>query len=178
MREPAPTRSQNRDFQKSFQRDREDRRGDGESGGFRENRRFRDNDDRNQIFVGGLPQDMSEENIRGVFSKFGTVRHVRMNQNTNSRPGAGFGFVTFSSPQEAQNALQERDSIYFNNLQVNYFTLGRNYRHDKKSFSPVFKSQNLHFFDRHLTENRLISGQTCLVGCTGGLVITPGKWFP
>ena len=61
---------------------------------------------------------MSEENIRGVFAKFGTIRHVRMNQNTNSRPGAGFGFVTFSSPQEAEAALSERDSIYFNNLQV------------------------------------------------------------
>lgn len=77
------------------------------------------NDDRHQIFVGGLPSSMTDENIRSVFARFGTIKYVRMNQNTNSRPGAGFGFVTFSSEGEAQAALNARDDIFFNNLQLN-----------------------------------------------------------
>jgi len=85
----------------------------------RDNRPRFQNDDRHQIFVGGLPINMTEENIRSVFSRFGTIKFVRMNQNTNSRPGAGFGFVTFSSEAEAQSALNSRDEIFFNNLQLN-----------------------------------------------------------
>lgn len=77
------------------------------------------NDDRNQIFVGGLPMTMSEEDIRSVFNRYGTIRYVRINQNTSNRPGAGFGFVTFSQESEAQAALANRDDIFFNSLQLN-----------------------------------------------------------
>ena len=102
----------------SFKSDR--RRDHSDRDDFRESRGPRQfSDDRHQIFVGGLPPTMSEEDIRTTFSKFGTVKFVRMNQNTNSRPGAGFGFVTFSSEAEAQNALNERDGIFFNGLQLN-----------------------------------------------------------
>jgi hypothetical protein len=78
------------------------------------------NDDKQQIFVGGLPNNMTEQDIRDTFSKFGEVRHVRINTGSNGRPGAGFGFVTFSKEIEAKAALNDKDNIYFKNLKI-YF---------------------------------------------------------
>merc|ERR1711953_272500 len=77
------------------------------------------NDDKQQIFVGGLPSNMTEQDIRDTFSKFGEVRHVRINTGSTGRPGAGFGFVTFSKESEAREALNSKDNIYFKNLQLN-----------------------------------------------------------
>ena len=54
-----------------------------------------------------------------VFSKFGQVKHVRMNLGNTGRPGAGFGFVTFAKEEAAREALQNKDNIFFNKLQLN-----------------------------------------------------------
>ena len=54
-----------------------------------------------------------------VFSKFGQVKHVRMNLGNTGRPGAGFGFVTFTKEEAAREALQNKDNIFFNKLQLN-----------------------------------------------------------
>ena len=53
------------------------------------------------------------------FSKFGQVKHVRMNLGNTGRPGAGFGFVTFAKEEAAREALQNKDNIFFNKLQLN-----------------------------------------------------------
>ena len=53
------------------------------------------------------------------FSKFGQVKHVRMNLGNTGRPGAGFGFVTFAREEAAREALQNKDNIFFNKLQLN-----------------------------------------------------------
>ena len=58
-------------------------------------------------------------NIYPIFSKFGQVKHVRMNLGNTGRPGAGFGFVTFAKEEAAREALQNKDNIFFNKLQLN-----------------------------------------------------------
>jgi len=108
---PTQNPRENRNQENRYNRDRNYERED------RPRREF--NDDKQQIFVGGLPITMSEQDIRDVFSKFGQVKHVRMNLGNTGRPGAGFGFVTFAKEEAAREALQNKDNIFFNKLQLN-----------------------------------------------------------
>jgi len=108
---PTQNPRENRNQENRYNRDRNYERED------RPRREF--NDDKQQIFVGGLPITMSEGDIREVFSKFGQVKHVRMNTGNTGRPGAGFGFVTFAKEEAAREALQNKDNIFFNKLQLN-----------------------------------------------------------
>ena len=50
------------------------------------------------------------------------MKHVRITNRGNSHGGsnsAGFGFVTFQRESEARNALESKEGIYYNNLQLN-----------------------------------------------------------
>jgi len=54
----------------------------------------------NKLFVGNLSYMVSEEELKGAFSPFGTVVTVNIIQ------GKGFGFVEMDSPQAAQAAKE------------------------------------------------------------------------
>ncbi|KAG2177749.1 hypothetical protein INT43_002996 [Umbelopsis isabellina] len=66
----------------------------------------RDEQDKTEkIFVGGIHQDVDEEEFRDYFSQFGKVIDVTlMTDRATGRP-RGFGFVTFESSQGVDNAL-------------------------------------------------------------------------
>ena len=68
-----------------------------------------------------------------LFSKFGQVKHVRMNLGNTGRPGAGFGFVTFAKEEAAREALQNKDNIFFNKLQLNIEEKKTRVRHPSMS---------------------------------------------
>jgi len=72
-----------------------------------------------QIFVGALPRNMTEEDIKGVFEEFGEVQHIRINQGNRSDSKNGFGFVTFKSEESVKNALEKKHNIMFNGYQLN-----------------------------------------------------------
>ncbi len=63
-----------------------------------------------KIYVGNLPFNASEEDIRGLFARFGEVASVNLiNDRETGRP-RGFGFVEMSSGAgEAIDALNETD---------------------------------------------------------------------
>ncbi|CAM0141192.1 unnamed protein product [Umbelopsis sp. WA50703] len=66
----------------------------------------RDEQDKTEkIFVGGIHQDVDEEEFRDYFGQFGKVIDVTlMTDRATGRP-RGFGFVTFESSQGVDNAL-------------------------------------------------------------------------
>ena len=59
----------------------------------------------NKLFVGNLSFDITENELQDAFAAYGTVTetNVMMDRMTN-RP-RGFGFVTMSTAEEAQNAI-------------------------------------------------------------------------
>lgn len=64
----------------------------------------------NELFVGNLPDDVDEEELSKMFSKFGEVckSSVRKNNtNRSNRRRKAFGFVTFETAAVAQAALKE-----------------------------------------------------------------------
>lgn len=65
-------------------------------------------DDENSIYVGGLPYDATEKDLRRVFDLYGGVLAVKL-QIINDREVGGkcFGFVTFTNPRSATDAISE-----------------------------------------------------------------------
>ncbi|KAG9318511.1 RNA-binding domain-containing protein [Chiua virens] len=67
------------------------------------------------VFVGGIGDDVDESVLYQTFSAFGDVVEVQLPQaatNTTSESEAkhrGFAFITFSSPVDAQDAIDNMD---------------------------------------------------------------------
>lgn len=61
------------------------------------------------IFVGNLPSDASEEQIRALFGEFGTIETVNLISDRDTGRPRGFGFVQMSNgADEAIGALHEK----------------------------------------------------------------------
>ncbi|KAF8097850.1 hypothetical protein N665_0280s0049 [Sinapis alba] len=65
-------------------------------------------DDNNSVYVGGLPYDITDEDLRRVFSPYGAVLNVKI-VNDQSVRGKCYGFVTFSNRRSADDAIQGMD---------------------------------------------------------------------
>jgi RNA recognition motif-containing protein len=72
----------------------------------------------NRIFVGGVPQLTSEDDLKFVFNQFGLVKDVRLifDKSSNLK---GYGFVTFENADIVNTILQEHDHITFRGKQLN-----------------------------------------------------------
>ena len=59
----------------------------------------------NKLFVGNLSFETTENDLQDAFAAHGTVTETNlMMDRTTGRP-RGFGFVTMSTPEEAQKAI-------------------------------------------------------------------------
>jgi nucleolin len=56
------------------------------------------------VFVGGLPYSKTED-LREMFTPFGVVKTVFLATRPSGRP-LGYGYVTFASLSEAQQAVE------------------------------------------------------------------------
>ena len=60
----------------------------------------------NKLFVGNLSFNTTENDLNDAFAAFGTVTEANlMMDRTTGRP-RGFGFITMSSAEEAQKAIE------------------------------------------------------------------------
>ena len=59
----------------------------------------------NKIYVGNLPFGVTEETLQAEFSKYGKVDELLLIKDRFTGHIKGFGFITFSSQQEAQSSL-------------------------------------------------------------------------
>ncbi|KAJ5155328.1 hypothetical protein N7492_008131 [Penicillium capsulatum] len=58
-----------------------------------------------KLFVGGLAWATTDDSLRDAFSEFGQVLDAVVLKDRESGRSRGFGFVTFSSPEEANAAI-------------------------------------------------------------------------
>ena len=73
------------------------------------------------LFVGGLPFTTTEDEIRSLFSEYGTVSSVKIPLNRETNRSRGFAFVEFESEEEgkaAEAALNGKE-LGGRNIQVN-----------------------------------------------------------
>ena len=59
----------------------------------------------NKLFVGNLSFDTTENDLNDAFAAFGTVTETNLMMDRMTNRPRGFGFVTMSSAEEAQKAI-------------------------------------------------------------------------
>lgn len=62
--------------------------------------------DKNKIFVGSLPWSINNDSLKELFSQYGEVTEAVVIMDRETNRSKGFGFVTFSTPEAAQKALE------------------------------------------------------------------------
>jgi len=58
-----------------------------------------------KLYVGNLPYNTSEDDLRSLFSTYGAVSSVAIITDRDTGRSKGFGFVEFGSDDEARNAI-------------------------------------------------------------------------
>lgn len=73
------------------------------------------------IYVGNLPYNVTEEELREVFSEFGEVSSVNVITDKYSGQSKGFGFVEMEKNSEAEEAIKalNESSLKGRNIKVN-----------------------------------------------------------
>jgi cold-inducible RNA-binding protein len=59
----------------------------------------------NKLFVGNLSFNTTETQLRDEFAAHGTVEEVNLLMDRETSRPRGFGFITMSTPEEAQKAI-------------------------------------------------------------------------
>jgi RNA recognition motif-containing protein len=65
-----------------------------------------------QIYVGNLPYQVTEQDLKDYFGKYGVIENVRIVKNYSSGRSKGFGFVTYRSPADAKSSLVAHGQKY------------------------------------------------------------------
>ena len=60
----------------------------------------------NKLFVGNLSFKTTENELNDAFAAFGTVTEATLMMDRMTNRPRGFGFVTMSTPEEAQKAVE------------------------------------------------------------------------
>ena len=58
-----------------------------------------------KIYVGNLPYNTTEDELRDYFSQYGTIEDIKLIIDFNTGRSKGFGFITQSSGKECENAV-------------------------------------------------------------------------
>ncbi|KAL6867475.1 hypothetical protein ACP4OV_015499 [Aristida adscensionis] len=60
-----------------------------------------------EIFIGGLPKDWVDEDIRKVFSEFGKIESIKIIKNPVTNSTKGFAFLCYGNTEDAMKALEK-----------------------------------------------------------------------
>jgi RNA recognition motif-containing protein len=63
------------------------------------------------IFVGNLSNDVVEQDLNDLFTKYGKVNEVKIIRDMFSQQSKGFGFIDMPSNSEAQTAMKELNTF-------------------------------------------------------------------
>lgn len=59
-----------------------------------------------KLYVGNLPYNTTEDDLRNLFSQYGSVDSVAVITDRETGRSKGFGFVEFGNDSEARTAIQ------------------------------------------------------------------------
>lgn len=68
--------------------------------------------DKSSIFVGNLPEDTEEQELRNVFSSFGTIINVHIVRKPHQTAKKVFAFIKYKHERDAADAI-EHQVTYF-----------------------------------------------------------------
>lgn len=62
-----------------------------------------------KLFVGGLAWATTDDGLRQAFARFGDITEAKVITDRETGRSRGFGFVTFTDDEGANNAISEMD---------------------------------------------------------------------
>ncbi|GJN39836.1 hypothetical protein PR202_gb28982 [Eleusine coracana subsp. coracana] len=60
-----------------------------------------------EVFIGGLPRDITEEDLRELCEPLGEIYEARLTKDKDTKENKGFAFVTFTDKDAAQRAVED-----------------------------------------------------------------------
>ncbi|KAK6467524.1 DAZ-associated protein 1-like isoform X2 [Huso huso] len=85
-----------------------------------------------KIFVGGIPHNCGEPELRDYFSRFGVVTEVVMIYDAEKQRPRGFGFITF----EAEQSVDQAVNMHFHDIMGKKVEVKRAEPRDSKTPGP------------------------------------------
>jgi RNA recognition motif-containing protein len=96
-----------------------------------------------KLFIGNLSWDVRDEQLKEIFGAVGTVEEAVVIMDRIKNRSKGFGFVTMSTEEEAQNAISELNGKEVDGRAINV-SEAREESRDRGSFG----GDNRRSFDR------------------------------
>ncbi|CAM8978128.1 unnamed protein product [Rhodiola kirilowii] len=77
-----------------------------------------------KVFIGGVSFTTDEQSLKEAFARYGEVLEARIIMDRETGRSRGFGFVTYTSSEEASSAIQALDGqeLHGRRVKVNYAT--------------------------------------------------------
>ena len=66
-----------------------------------------------KLYIGNLSFNVTEEDLKNAFSKFGNIEEASIIVDKFSKRSKGFAFVTFSDDESGKKAISEMDGKDF-----------------------------------------------------------------
>ena len=68
------------------------------------------------IYVGNLSKDVREDDLKGLFSKYGSIKEVKIIKDSYSGGSKGFGFIEMPNTTESQKDVDELNAKEFKGI--------------------------------------------------------------
>jgi RNA recognition motif-containing protein len=71
-----------------------------------------------KLFIGSLPTDVTEKELRENFSRFGTIADLIIIKDKHSKKSRGFGFITFKEKRALKHIMKEKHHFRGQSIEV------------------------------------------------------------
>lgn len=75
-------------------------------------------DDERKLFVGNISYDISTEELKSAFEKYGNITSARLVTERGNNKPRGFGFITFESEHSVEEAIKEMQGYTMNGREL------------------------------------------------------------
>ncbi|KAJ6182660.1 hypothetical protein N7485_001302 [Penicillium canescens] len=122
------------------------------------------------VFLGNIPYNLTEEQVKDILSTAGTVTKFRLMMNPETGKPKGYGFADFADPDSAASAVRN-----LNDHEV----MGRKIRVDwphnneKDSIPPDYSQQSQPTMNQDTTQQQQIPGSAPLPPLPPGVELPP-----
>ena len=77
-------------------------------------------DDDRKLFVGGLPKEATEEDVKSYFEQFGEVSKMTLKMDPITGNSKGFCFIVFAEPSALAQATKQPNHVIKVNRIIDY----------------------------------------------------------